>query len=112
MATQNHNSNPFPDMFQFYLSQVEKMNPVVKQAIDDWFNVYKKIWTAGLRTQNGLFKKFAGNSINDDISEQAIVLGEKMLDLQRDLSTSVMNTGMKGIKAIMEAAKKNKNAAL
>ena len=50
MTTETNPDNPFANVFQFYFDQAEKLTPVIKQGVDDWFTVYTKIWTEGVCT--------------------------------------------------------------
>ena len=107
MATETKPGNPFANIFQFYFDQAEKITPVIKQGIDDWFTVYNKIWTEGMRLQGEWIKQWTGNNESTVFTKQAKDLGEKIIEIQRELSTGMVNIGMKGVKSIIEAAKKS-----
>jgi hypothetical protein len=108
MATETNIDNPFANVFQFYFDQAEKMTPVVKQGIDDWFTVYGKIWTEGMRLQSELIKKITGNKESAAFSEQAKNFGEKLIQTEKEVSTAIIDISMKGVKAITETARKIK----
>jgi hypothetical protein len=107
MATETKPGNPFANIFQFYFDQAEKITPVITQGIDDWFTVYNKIWTEGMRLQSEWIKQWTGNKESTVFAKQAKDLGEKIIEIQRELSTGMVNIGMKGVKSIIEAAKKS-----
>ncbi len=106
MATEAKTSNPFTNIFKFYFDQAEKLTPVLKQGIDDWFTVYKKVWKEGMQLQNKLITQWTGNTESAALNEQAKNLGEKIIEIQKEFSSSMLNVSMKGVKSIIEAAKK------
>jgi hypothetical protein len=107
MAAETKN-NPFSNIFQFYLDQAEKLTPVLKQGIDDWFTVYNKVWIEGMQLQGKLIQQLTGNTESIKFNEQAKNFGERIIDIQKEFSSSVMDVGLSGIKSIIEAAKKSK----
>jgi hypothetical protein len=111
MITQKKSGNPFANVFQFYSDQAEKITPVIKQGIDDWFTIYTKIWTEGMRLQSELIQQVTGNKESASVTNQVKNLGEKIIEIQKELSTGIVNAGIKGIKSILEAAKKSKREA-
>ena len=111
MTTETKPGNPFANIFQFYFDQAEKITPVIKQGIDDWFTVYNKIWIEGMRLQSEWIKQWTGNKDSAFLTEQAKNLGEKIIEIQKELSTGMVNFGMKGVQSIIEAAKKSKREA-
>jgi hypothetical protein len=108
MTTQKKSDNPFANVFQFYFDQAEKITPVIKQGIDDWFTVYNKTWIEGMRLQGEWIKQWTGNKEGAAFTEQAKKLGEKIIEIQKELSIGIVNVSMKGVKSIIEAAKKSK----
>ena len=107
MATETKN-NPFSNIFQFYLDQAEKLTPVFKQGIDDWFTVYNKVWIESMQLQGKLVQQLTGNTESVKFNEQAKKFGEKIIDIQKEFSNSMVNVGLNGIKSIIEAAKESK----
>jgi hypothetical protein len=108
MSTETNPTNPFATILQFYSSQAEKISPVLQQGIDDWFTVYNKIWTGGMKLQSDLIKQVTGTEQNNELSEQLKNIGVKVIAMQKEFSSNLVNAGMKGVKSIIEAAKKNK----
>jgi hypothetical protein len=111
MTTETKPDNPFANIFQFYFDQAEKITPVIKQGIDDWFTVYNKIWTEGMKLQSEWIKQLTGNKESTFFTEQAKNLGEKIIEIQKEVSTGMVNVSMRGMKSILEAAKKSKREA-
>ena len=109
MTTETKPGNPFANIFQFYFDQAEKITPLIKQGIDDWFTVYNKIWTEGMRLQSEWIKQWTGNKEGAAFSEQAKNLGVKIIEIQKELSTGILDVSMNGVKSILEAAKKSKS---
>jgi hypothetical protein len=107
MAAETKN-NPFSNIFQFYLDQAEKLTPVLKQGIDDWFTVYNKVWIESMQLQGKLIQQLTGNTESIKFNEQAKNFGERIIDIQKEFSSSVMDVSLSGIKSIIEAAKKSK----
>ena len=105
MVSETKPVNPFTNIFQFYLNQSEKIEPVVNQGIDDWFTVYNKIWIEGMRLQSEWVKQWTGNKESAEFAELAKNLGEKIIKIQKELSTGMVNIAMKSVKSIIEAVK-------
>ena len=110
MSAETNPANPFANILQFYSSQAEKISPVLQQGIDDWFTVYNKIWTGGMKLQSDLIKQMTGSEQNNELAEQVKNIGVKVIDLQKEFSSGIVTAGMKGIKSIIDEAKKNKRA--
>ncbi len=108
MSTQTNTENLFQNLFQFYFDEAEKMTPVLKQGIDDWFAVYNKIFTETMRLQSGFIKKLTGNNESAAFADQAKNLGEELIKTQKDVSTGLVDVGMKGIKSLKDIVKKTK----
>ena len=111
MLTEIQTGNPFANILQFYFDQAEKITPVIKQGIDDWFTVYNKIWVEGMRLQSEWIKQVTGNKESTVFNEQGKNLGEKIIEIQKELSAGMVTVGMKGVKSIIEATRKSKKAA-
>ena len=105
MRTETKSDNPFANIFQFYFDQAEKITPVIKQGIDDWFTVYNKIWIEGMKMQSVWIKQWTGNKESTVFTEQSKNLGEKIIEIQKEFCTGMVNVGMKGVKSFIEAAK-------
>ena len=108
MPTETETGNPFANIFQFYSDQAEKITPVINQGIDDWFTIYNKMWSEGMRLQSDWIRQWAGNKESAHFSAQARNLGESIIQIQKELSTGIVNVGMKGIQSIIDAVRKSK----
>ena len=108
MPTETNIDNPFANVFQFYLDQAEKITPVLKQGVDDWFTVYNKIWVEGMRLQSDLIKKWTGNKESAVFTEQVKNFGEKIIQTQKEVSIAVVDISLKSVQSITEASKKIK----
>ena len=64
-----------------------------------------------MRLQGEWIKQWTGNKESTVFTEQAKNLGEKIIEIQKELSTGMVNVSMKGVKSIIEAAKKSKSEA-
>jgi hypothetical protein len=111
MTTETKPGSPFTNIFQFYFDQAEKITPVIKQGIDDWFTVYNKIWIEGMKLQSEWTKQWMGNKESAAFTEQAKKLGEKIIAIQKELSIGIVNVSMKGVKSVLEAARKSNREA-
>ena len=105
MVSEKKPANPFANIFQFYLNQSEKIEPVINQGIDDWFTVYNKIWIEGMRLQSEWVKQWTGNKESAEFSEQTKHLGEQIIKIQKEISNGMVNIAMKSVKSIIEAVK-------
>ena len=111
MATQTNTDNPLGNIFQLYLNLAEQTAPVIKQGIEDWFTVYSKLWTEGFRMQSEWLKQFTGNTDSAGFTEKAKDFGEKVMEAQKNVSTDMVDTAVKGAKSFKEAARKVKTKA-
>ncbi|MEO8414205.1 MAG: hypothetical protein ABI472_11130 [Ginsengibacter sp.] len=108
MTNETNGDNPLANVLEFYFEQSEKLSPIIKQGIDDWFTVYSKIWTEGMRLQSELIKKWTGNKESAVFSEQVKNFGATIIQTQRDVTTSLVDIGMKSGRSIAVASKKIK----
>ncbi|MEO8763372.1 MAG: hypothetical protein ABI416_03755 [Ginsengibacter sp.] len=108
MSTETQTGNPFANILQFYSDQAEKITPTLKQGIDDWYTVYNKIWTEGMRLQSAWITQFTGTKESAAFNEQAKNLGENIIGIQKELSSGMLDVGLKGIRSIIDATKKIK----
>ena len=108
MANETNIDNPLTNVLQFYFDQSEKLSPVIKQGIDDWFTVYNKIWTESMRLQSELIKKWTGNKESAVFSDQVKNFGATIIQTQRDVTSSLVDIGLRSSKSIAAASKKIK----
>lgn len=100
------NNNPFSGLFQFYGNQVEKLQPVIKQGIDDVYTVYNKVWTEGMKLQSDTIKKWTGNESNSTYTDHAKEFGSKIIQVQKESTHAIADIGLKSLLSVIETFKK------
>lgn len=98
--------NPFSNLLGLYTSEVEKMQPVVKQGINDVFSVYQKLWTKLTQLQKDAIIKLSGNDLTASYIENSKVLGDKMIQLQKETFQVITDLGFTNWLTIIDASKK------
>jgi hypothetical protein len=98
--------NPFPNLFGVYTKEVEKMQPLVKQGINDVFAVYQKMWTAITHLQKEAIIKGSGNYSTASYIENAKVVGDKMIQLQKETSQAIADLSFRNWLTMIDASKK------
>ena len=109
MSNETRVDNPLAGMFKFYVDLSEQMAPVVKQGIEDWFTVYTKLWTETLKMQGDFLGQVTGMKRSADFTNQAKDFGEKVMETQKNVSTDVVDTTLKGVRSFKAAAKRVKD---
>ena len=61
-----------------------------------------------MHLQDEWVKQWTGNKEGSAFIEQTKNLGQKIIQIQKELSTGIVNVSIKSIKSIIEAAKKSK----
>ena len=61
-----------------------------------------------MQLQGKLIQQLTGNTESIKFNEQAKKFGERIIDIQKEFSSSMVNVSISGVKSIIEAAKKSK----
>ena len=104
MAT--NTDNPIANIFQFYFDLADKITPVIKQGIEDWFTIYSKLWTEGIRLQGEWLKQFTVDNNTSNFTDPAKEFGEKVTETQKNVTTNIVDAAMENVKTFKEASDK------
>lgn len=107
MATERKD-NPITSLSEFYIGQMEQMAPKLKQAIEDWFAFHNKLWNEGIKLQEDWIKQFTNAKENTtEFSKQSRSFVQKVMNIQKDVSTNVVDLFMQGVQSLKKSQEKN-----
>lgn len=104
MVNNANKNNTYSILLGFYTAQARKIEPVIKQGINDTFIVYNKLWTKGMNLQTEQIRKLAKDNTIVSYFENAKTFGERVITIQRDTAHAIADSALKSVLSIIEAS--------
>ena len=106
MANESKTGNTVTKILGFYESQLKKLQPVIKQGIEDAYRVYNKIWMEEMKLQDEAVKKWAKNDASSSYIQNTKLFGEQIIRIQKDTIHAIADITIKSVLSVIEASKK------
>jgi hypothetical protein len=106
MPNESKTGNTFVNILGFYESQLKKLQPVIKQGIEDAYHVYNKIWMEQIKLQDESVKKWARNDAASSYVQNAKIFGEQIIRIQKDTTHAMADITIKSVLSVIEISKK------
>ena len=102
-------NNPFTEVVNFYVDQIEQSAPIMKQATEDWFNLAGKILDKSIEFQEKIFGPMLRQSPEpSSAASEGKHFVRKLVDVQKDITLFTIDTVTKSVKSFRQSSHSGK----
>ena len=106
-AAEAKTENVYNDVFQFYVNQFEQFVPIARQAVEDWYTLYEKIWDNTFKLQEEFYRQWTNKGEDtSDVTEQGRSFAQKIINTQKEIAVTAIDMAARNVQSLKRPADK------